>query len=78
MPLFQLMVEHKDEFGKPIMVQCGDSNTNFKRLKTRLSKKSRGWVQQVNADTTKTVLVARGFSRDAMQSIKACGVDVLC
>ncbi len=78
MALFQLMVEHKDEFGDAHMVQCGDSNTNFKRLKTRLSNKRRGWVQQVNADTTKTVLVARGFSRDAMQAIKACGVDVLC
>lgn len=76
MALYQLMVEHADEHGAKHMVQSGKTNPNLKRLVTRLKTKRRGWIQLLNADTTKTVVKARGFSKHAMAAIKSCGVSI--
>ena len=72
MALYQLMKVYRDGS----VAQSGRTHSQLKRLTVRLSKMQKGWIQILNPDTTKTVIKARGFSRQAMESIKACGVEV--
>lgn len=70
MALYQLMKVYKDGS----IGQSGRTHSQLKRLVVRLSKMNKGWIQIVNSDTTKTVVKARGFSKQAMSAIKSCGV----
>lgn len=70
--LYQLIKCHADGTTS----QLGKSMTNLSRLAVRLGKLKKGWIQRVLPDTTKQVVKARGFSKDAMAAIKACGVEL--
>lgn len=72
MALYQLMKVYKDGS----VGQSGRTHKQLKRLTVRLSKMNKGWIQILNSDTTKTVVKARGFSKQTMESIKTCGVEV--
>ena len=71
MALYQLMRAHTDGG----MSQVGKSNPSLNRMSVRLKKLTRGWIQIVNPDTTKTIIKARGFSKQAMAAIKSCGIE---
>jgi len=69
--MYQIMVEHKDEYGNSYMVRSGRISTKLKLLKKRLKNHSKGWVMDMNS---KQIVVARGFSRQAMSAIATMGV----
>jgi len=72
--VYQIMIEHKDEYGDSYMVRSGRISAKLKMLRNRLAKHSKGWILNMN---TKQVVVARGFSKQAMKAIQTVGVEVV-
>jgi len=72
--MYQIMVEHKDEYGNSYMVRSGRISTKLKLLKRRLAKHSKGWIMNMNS---KKIEAARGFSRQAMSTISVMGVVII-
>ena len=57
--------------------QSGKTHKQLKRLKNRLKKVRQGYIVQINPDMSKKVVCARGYSRQAMQAIAGCGVEII-
>ena len=70
MALFQIMKASSD--GQ--MYTYGKINKSLSRLKKRIKQVGKGWI--VDLSTNKIVAV-RGFSKDYMQAVKACGMGVV-
>jgi len=76
--VYQLMVEYNGGNGDRYMVSSGRLSTKLKMLKNRLAKHHRGWIVKLGVGGKgKIVVVARGFSRNAMKAIQSVGVEVV-
>ena len=72
--MYQIMIEHVDEYGSSYMIRSGRLSTKLKQLKNRLAKHRKGWVMDMNS---KQIVAVRGFSKQAMSFIQSQGVVIV-